>query len=175
MDAKRASKNRDAAQQGFLISVLLRLGYDVTVNCLYKKAFTTRQLFTIRSITRDDQVVFDFSTLPKPSGDFKEKRQCIDALTNNAIIRIICSNGARVIERRTRGVSKKHLVNTIRIASAKVMGDEFSMEQIEQVGIECNDAINRLSSFTHGSFTLKSTDPMASLLTVGKSDNTSTY
>ena len=56
-----------------------------------------------------------------------------------------------------------------------LMGDEFSMEQIEQVGIECNDAINRLSSFTHGSFTLKSTDPMASLLTVGKSDNTSTY
>ncbi|ELP86734.1 hypothetical protein EIN_307300 [Entamoeba invadens IP1] len=140
LQAKRASVERDAAQQGFLILVLACNGFEVKVNKLYKKGRTTHQLYVIESITREGKVYFNLDTLHFPSENLKQKRRRQDTATNNAMIDIIekfC--GAQFVMKIGKKLSLS--IPMKRIHTVSIDGINFNSEKIMERGIYQNESI----------------------------------
>ncbi|KAL7721668.1 Uncharacterized protein QTN25_001325 [Entamoeba marina] len=150
VNAKRESKNRDAAQQAFLIGALSQMGYNIEINRLYKKGTTTFQLFTINTISSNHTLEFDVNKLHIPFEGLKERRQYLDAVTNNKIIELLEIGGATFEERRTRKVKKENSVSMKRIMKMTIQGQSYDMTQILAIGKRINDLIKQSMSTKKG-------------------------
>ena len=80
---KRQSTNRKSIQQCFLIGLLARYGYHVTIKRLYKTGKKQMQLFIINSIVdKNGYIIYQ----NKATSLEKSKRKDLDAEMNNILI-----------------------------------------------------------------------------------------
>ncbi|KAL7720026.1 Uncharacterized protein QTN25_002555 [Entamoeba marina] len=143
--AKRTSKNREAVQQAILIALLNMFGYDVEINKPYKKGNTTMQLYTIQEISTRNDVVWSTSLLSYEYHTAKEKRQYLDAITNNIMISILQKHGVIVEERATRKGTKECCILMKRINTITSGNYLFELEKLNEIGKNINMIIhNRL-------------------------------
>ncbi|BFU24347.1 hypothetical protein KM1_104850 [Entamoeba histolytica HM-3:IMSS] len=154
INAKRESKNRDAAQQAFIVGVLSQSGYEVNINRLYKRGNMTYQMFTINNVKKDDKVVFDASHLEFEYDGLKEKRQYLDAITNNYLIELLNKCGVIVEERKTRKVIKPNSIAMKRLNSVTINGKFFGFRHINEIGCHFNQIIRSRTSTKSGSVVL---------------------
>ncbi|ELP86903.1 hypothetical protein EIN_445300 [Entamoeba invadens IP1] len=140
LQAKRASADRDAAQQGFLISVLALNGFEVKMNKLYKKGKTTHQLYVIDLITREGTVYFNLNDFHLPSENLKQKRRSQDALTNNILIEI-AEKFCGAVFKLKNGKKSNVCIPMKRIQTANVNGVFYTAEKILVDGIYENENI----------------------------------
>ncbi|ELP91647.1 hypothetical protein EIN_206340, partial [Entamoeba invadens IP1] len=94
LEAKRESRNRDAAQQSFLIGVAKTMGMTVTLHRLLKKGTTSSQIFLVESIALNGRTLFSEKDLPVLQESSQDrKRRMVDCLTNDAFINILQETG----------------------------------------------------------------------------------
>ncbi|BFU22307.1 hypothetical protein EHI8A_070140 [Entamoeba histolytica HM-1:IMSS-B] len=137
LTSKRASTNRDAAQQSFLIGLLVNNGFLVKLKKLYKRGKTTKQLFVIESIWKEGINCFNIDLIGNIPGDKKVKRRNIDATTNHVMLQIAgdyCSLSYDVKKGKTS--SKSYQME--RINSANTRGKIFDSKMIQIIGTEIN-------------------------------------
>ena len=147
LDAKRLSKNRDAAQQSFLIALLCQYGYSFVIKRLYKKGERTSQMFNIERILHDDTVIVDDSSINNPFVNFKEKRQYLDAFMNNKMIELLESMGFSVQLRKTRKQTKQQMIILQRINKIIMNCKTITKDIIHEKGNDYNMEIKDLISF----------------------------
>ncbi|ELP90833.1 hypothetical protein EIN_359160 [Entamoeba invadens IP1] len=148
--AKRNSKNRDAFQQSFLLGMLVKCGYNVYVNKLYKKGSITHQMFTVNIVQKNETTVFNANSLIFQYDSLKQKRQYLDALTNNTILNLLTQNGCVIEERKTRKVCKNNSILMKRVNSIKYRDETFDQKQIIKLGAFLNQKIRERTSTKEG-------------------------
>ena len=75
LQAKRESNNRDAAQQAFLIVLLVQFGYNIKVHRLSKEGKTMNQLFRIERIWKGERTYYDRDDCGTDDYSSKKKRK----------------------------------------------------------------------------------------------------
>ncbi|ELP84684.1 hypothetical protein EIN_173590 [Entamoeba invadens IP1] len=155
--AKRESKNRDAAQQSFLVGALIAFGYEVSINRLYKRGNLTFQMFTIPNIRKNGVKVFDADHLGFEYKTLKEKRQILDAITNNTMVYLLEQNRCYFEERKTRKITRDDGISMKRLNSAIINGRHFDLKQINEAGCHFNQTI-RTKITTKEGMTIKPFD-----------------
>lgn len=93
VESKRKSHNYDSHQMCFLIYLLVKAGYDITIQHTYKSSRKTDQVVRVKSIYKDDKqkfsdVMFDSNEYDY-DGDLKRRRRNIDAITNNIMLSLL--------------------------------------------------------------------------------------
>ena len=159
IDAKRESKNRDACQQAFLISLLVVNGYEIRINKLYKTGNITIQMFTISTIIKNGQEVFNENQIH--SKDIKERRQYIDAMTNDSLIALLRKEGYEIEERKTRKTVNPDSISMKRIGSIFSETKFFSFNKLVDNGRKVHDIIRDKVSTKNG-LTIQPYDPLLS-------------
>ena len=159
MDAKRESKNRDAFQQSFLIGKLVECGYQITINRLYKRGNITHQMFTIDSISKNGINQFLETQKIIEEHKYKEKRQYLDAETNECLINLLKKEEFTIEERKTRKVVKEGSIAMQRIASVYYNGKFYGNTEIMKIGCFYNQIIKNKISTKNG-VTLLPFDPI---------------
>ena len=91
LDFFRKSKNKsirnDAIQQSFLIHELIKNGFKITISRIYKTG--SFPSFRIKKIEKDGKSLLTEADLDFDILDKKRRRRCIDAKTNNEMIRML--------------------------------------------------------------------------------------
>ena len=172
-DAKRISKDQDAYQQSFLISLLVCNGFEIVINRLYKKSNLTSQTFSIQSISRDDFVYFNQDTFQTQYTNLKEKRQNLDCYVNNLMIQLLENEGYVFEERKTRRVIKSFSIKMKRIKSFYHHGKIVSNVQLLEEGKICHQNIRSRISTKHGCVLLPNDYILRSSLSSSLSDSNS--
>ena len=149
-DAKRVSKDQDAYQQSYLISVLNVHGFEIVINRLYKKSNLTSQTFSIQSISRDGIVYFNQDTFESTYTNLKEKRQNLDCYVNNLMIHLLKQEGYVFEERKTRRVIKSFSIKMQRIKSFIYNGKCVTNHQLLEEGKFCHANIKSRITTKHG-------------------------
>ncbi|ELP86106.1 hypothetical protein EIN_327530 [Entamoeba invadens IP1] len=144
LDAKRLSKNRDAAQQSFLIGWLGYLGYHVRVNRLYKKGKTTSQLFTVNSVSKDGKIIYKSSDVKISVDDLRDRRRCIDAVTNSWMIDTIkAKTNACLIEKKCRESKFGEIGVMRRLKKVEFLGSTLIPSDITEIGLNVHSFITK--------------------------------
>ncbi|ELP89436.1 hypothetical protein EIN_390610 [Entamoeba invadens IP1] len=148
LKAKRNSKNRDAAQQAFLIGMAASFGYQIDINKLYKKGKTTSQLFTINSISKDNKFLFKTHDVVPEVEDLRDKRRCLDAVTNSTLLDIIIATiGVKVCEKKCRISKYGNSIGMRRIKALRFGGCNFSTKEITEFGNRIhNNILNHMGT-----------------------------
>ena len=148
--AKRESKNRDACQQAFLIALLVKNGYEVAIKRLYKRGNITIQMFTISEISKNGIILFNESQINMKETVIKERKQYVDAITNDVLIDFLQKEGYEIEERKTRKVVKPNSVSMKRIGSIFSREEFFSFNKIVNSGKKFNEIIRSKISTKEG-------------------------
>lgn len=135
LSAKRNSKNRDAAQQSFLIGLAAMFGYEIEVNKLYKKGKTTSQLFIVNWIKKDASYTFKSYDVVPEVNDLRDKRRCLDSVTISRLIDIVAARPGMIITEKKCRLSKYgHEIGMRRIKSLTYRGVHYSISDISRIG-----------------------------------------
>lgn len=135
LEAKRNSKNRDAAQQSFLIGLISLLGYDIEINKLYKKGKTTNQLFTINSIKKNETTIFKTYDVVPEVADLRDKRRCLDAVTNAKLLNILSQyEWISITEKKCRLSKYGNSIGMRRLKSITIGKSTLKMKDICEIG-----------------------------------------
>ncbi|GAB1225298.1 hypothetical protein ENUP19_0248G0072 [Entamoeba nuttalli] len=146
--AKRASTERDSAQQSFLFRILVDNGFTVCLKRLYKKGKTTSQLFVVESITRDGKSYFEEVITDNLSEDKKKKRRNADAKTNDCLIKIASDYCWACFEFK-KGKQSVVCSQMKRIQNAQIGSKIYGSNLILQEGKKMNQHILSIMS-SHG-------------------------
>ncbi|GAB1220499.1 hypothetical protein ENUP19_0054G0072 [Entamoeba nuttalli] len=142
LNAKRKSKNRDAAQQSFLIGLLATFGYELKINKLYKKGKTTSQLFTINSIKKEGTLVYKSYDVVPEVEDLRDKRRCLDAVTNSKLLDLALSHPEVVaVEKKCRISKYGHAIGMRRIKTLSLNGCTLRILDITKLGAQIHNMI----------------------------------
>lgn len=91
--SKRKSHDYDSHQLCFFIYLLVKTGYDITIQHTYKKSNKTDQVVRIKSVFKGEQQKFSDVMFDTPeyeyNGDLKRRRRNIDAITNNILLSLL--------------------------------------------------------------------------------------
>ncbi|ELP87360.1 hypothetical protein EIN_096170 [Entamoeba invadens IP1] len=138
--AKRASTDRDSAQQGFLLGILMCYDFTIKIRRLYKKGHKTHQLFVIESISKNGTVYFKAPTTDNKSGDKKLMRRNLDAMTNNSLLNIVQYECATKLDLK-RGKRSNLCTEMKRIQAIQFHNDLFKAQDILRHGLFINESI----------------------------------
>ncbi|ELP91032.1 hypothetical protein EIN_267480 [Entamoeba invadens IP1] len=141
--AKRASVDRDAAQQSFLLALFVSHGFDIKLKKLYKKGKTTAQVFVVEEISQNGELIFSESECDSSEEDMKKKRRNLDALTNNKLIELAnfyCNTSLEFKKGKTSIVC----VQMKRIQKLEINGKSYGFHEIAKIGMQINNTILHL-------------------------------